>query len=64
MLYKEMLLVNQCFKNRLDSAFEKDAKLNAIGSLLYVSVGITCSLEENLQQLKALLQAEEPAVKG
>jgi hypothetical protein len=50
--YRELQTINRCFKSRLDSAFSKDANLNAIGSLLYVSVGVSYSLEDNLHELQ------------
>jgi hypothetical protein len=51
-LYQELQTVNRCFKLRLDSACEKEANLNAIGSLLYVSLGVSDSLECNLDELR------------
>lgn len=53
-LYRELQTVNRCFKGRLDTAFAKDSNLNAIGSLLYVAVGVSYSLEDNLMELKTL----------
>jgi hypothetical protein len=53
-LYRELQTVNRCFKGRLDTAFSKDSNLNAIGSLLYVAVGVSYSLQDNLMELKAL----------
>lgn len=50
--YRELQTVNRGFKRRLDSAFAKDANLNAIGSLLYVSMGVTYGLEDNLRELR------------
>jgi hypothetical protein len=50
--YRELQIVNRCFKNRLDSAFARDANLNAIGSLLYVSLGVSYSLEDELRELR------------
>ena len=54
-LYKELYAVNRSFKARLDSACSKDSNLNAIGSLLYVSIGVTSSLEDNLKELQGML---------
>jgi hypothetical protein len=52
-LYQQLQIVNRCFKGRLDTAFAKDSNLNAIGSLLYVAVGVSYSLEDNLLELKS-----------
>jgi hypothetical protein len=52
-IYQELQIINRCFKRRLDTAFENEANLNAIGSLLYVAVGVSFSLEDNLVELKA-----------
>lgn len=54
-LYKQVNIVNMCFKGRLDAASGKDANLNAIGSLLYVATGVSYSLEENLKELYEML---------
>jgi hypothetical protein len=53
-LYKELYAVNRSFKTRLDSACSKDSNLNAIGSLIYVSMGVSCSLEDNLKELRGM----------
>jgi hypothetical protein len=60
--YKNLQTVNRGFKRRLDSAFtnEKEAHLNAIGSLLYVSMGVTYSLEDNLSELKSVFDITFP----
>lgn len=50
--YQELQLVNRCIKSRLDSEFAKDANLNAIGSLLYISMGVSYSLEDKLEELR------------
>jgi hypothetical protein len=50
--YQELQRVNRCFKRRLDSAAAKDANLNAIGSLLYISMVVSCSIEEQLTELR------------
>ncbi len=50
--YEELQQVNRCLKSRLDSAFAKDANLNAIGSLLYVSMGVSYSIGEKLAELR------------
>jgi hypothetical protein len=59
--YQEVHTVNQGFSARLVTASEKDANLNAIGSLLYLSMGVTYSLLDQLQELKSLFG---PAVSG
>jgi hypothetical protein len=52
--YREVGTVNRCFKARLDAAFDKvkDANLNAIGSLLYISMGVGFSIDDNMSELQ------------
>jgi hypothetical protein len=50
--YQDLQEVNLCFKGRLDAASEKDANLNAICSLNFLSVIVSSSLEDDLQRLK------------
>jgi hypothetical protein len=50
--YEELQRVNRSLKSRLDSAFAKDANLNAIGSLLYVTMGVSYSIGEKLSELR------------
>jgi hypothetical protein len=52
--YQAVQTVNQCLNDRLSSASENDANLNAIVSLTYVSMGVTYSLEDNLADLQKL----------
>jgi hypothetical protein len=51
-LYQALQTVNRHFNQRLQAASEKDANLNAITSLQYVSVGVSYSLEDHLEELK------------
>jgi hypothetical protein len=50
--YQDLQEVNACFKGRLDSASAKDANLNAICSLNFLSVAVANSLEDELLRLK------------
>ncbi len=51
-LYRQLNTVNQCFQSRLQHASAKDANLNAVGSLLYLALGVSLSLEDQLEELK------------
>lgn len=52
-LYSALWDVNQSFKRRLEVACMSDANLNAIGALSSISQGISISLQEQLQGMKA-----------
>jgi hypothetical protein len=52
--YEELQTVNRCFKRRIDAASEKDANMNALGSLIYLSMGVSFSLEEKLLEMRPL----------
>ena len=56
--YQELQTVNRCLNGRLVAASQKDANLNAIGALLYVSLGVSFSLEDNLRELRPLFYPE------
>jgi hypothetical protein len=51
-LYADLQIVNRCFKKRVDSASERDANMNAIGSLIYVAMGVSFSLEDQLAEIR------------
>ncbi|MCF7668315.1 MAG: hypothetical protein K9N48_00885 [Verrucomicrobia bacterium] len=58
--YQELQAVNRSLKERLDNAVEKEANLNAIGSLFYVSIGVTFSLDDNLRELAEMFKMPGP----
>lgn len=41
--YGEIQEVNRCFKVRIDAASERDANMNALGSLIYLAMGVSFS---------------------
>jgi hypothetical protein len=51
-LYAELNIVNRCFQSRLAHASSQDANLNAVGSLLYLAMGVSLSLEDQLEELR------------
>ncbi len=51
-LYKQLRILNQCFKKRIEATSEQDANMNAIVSLWAISMGVTYSLEDQLNELK------------
>jgi hypothetical protein len=51
-LYEDLQTVNRCFKRRVDSASDRDANMNAIGSLIYVAMGVSFSLEDQLVEIR------------
>lgn len=55
-LFKELQTLNQSFKIRLNHAVERDANLNALGSLFFISLGLQMSLEEDLQDFRKYFQ--------
>jgi len=52
--YDELQTVNRCFKRRIDAASEKDANMNAVGSLVYLAMGVSFSLDEKLKEIRHL----------
>lgn len=50
--FQELQTLNECFKERLESAVTKDSNLNAMGTLFYVALGMQMSLEENLEEFR------------
>ncbi|MBI3415643.1 MAG: hypothetical protein HY043_10050 [Verrucomicrobia bacterium] len=61
-LYDQLMIVNRCFKGRIDAASEKDANMNAIGQLFFLSMAVSNSLEDQLAELRPLFDslASEP----
>jgi hypothetical protein len=55
-LYEDLQTLNRCFKGRLDAASKLDANANAIGSLIYLSMAVSFSLEERLMEFKKQFQ--------
>ncbi len=53
--YAELQEVNRCFKGRIDAASEKDANMNALGSLVYLAMGVSFSLEDQLSDLREMV---------
>lgn len=53
--YSELQEVNRCFKGRIDAASEKDANMNALGSLVYLAMGVSFSLEDQLSDLREMV---------
>ena len=51
-LYRELQTLNACFKTRIDSASHADANMNALGSLFALSMAVSFSLEDKLEELK------------
>jgi hypothetical protein len=49
---EELQLVNRTFKRRLDAAAQQDASLNALGTLVYVAMGVADSIDYQLNDLK------------
>lgn len=48
----EVEVVDQCFKRRLDAACEKDAALNAMGTLGLMAMCVRDSLEHEVEELR------------
>lgn len=59
-LYRELQALNACFKKRIDAASHKDANMNALGSLFALSMAVSFSLEDKLQELKDEFFPPEP----
>lgn len=53
--YEEIQEVNRCFKSRIDAASEQDANMNALGSLVYLAMGVSFSLEDQLSDLRDMV---------
>jgi hypothetical protein len=53
--YTEIQEVNRCFKGRIDAASEQDANMNALGSLIYLAMGVSFSLEDQLADLREMV---------
>lgn len=51
-LYQEIQQVNGAFKVRLETASQRDANLNAIVSLQFMSMAVSSSLDERLAELR------------
>jgi len=54
LLYEQLQEVNRCFKGRIDAASERDANMNALGSLVYLAMGVSFSLEAQLEEIEHL----------
>jgi hypothetical protein len=53
--YEELQEVNRCFKGRVDAASQQDANMNALGSLVYLAMGVSFSLEDQLADLREMV---------
>ncbi len=53
LFYEEVRKVSQAFKQRIDAASEKDANMNAIGTLILIGMVVSSSLDEQLAELQA-----------
>ncbi|MBL6764161.1 MAG: hypothetical protein ISQ14_04335 [Verrucomicrobiae bacterium] len=53
--YEQIQEVNRCFKSRIDSASKQDANMNALGSLVYLAMGVSFSLEDKLSDLEGMV---------
>ena len=53
--YEDLQEVNRCFKARIDAASERDANMNALGSLVYLAMGVSFSLEDQLSDLRGMV---------
>lgn len=52
--YKDLELVNRAFFQRVLASSENDANLNAVGTLASLSMAVTFSLEEKLDEIRSL----------
>ncbi|WCJ58492.1 hypothetical protein NXS98_12255 [Fontisphaera persica] len=50
--YRDLQELNTCFKGRLDAASDKDANLNAICSLNFLSIAVASGVEDQLDRLQ------------
>lgn len=53
--YAEIQEVNRFFKARIDAASDQDANMNALGSLVYLAMGVSFSLEDQLSDLREMV---------
>jgi hypothetical protein len=53
--YDEIQEVNRCFKSRIDAASGQDANMNALGLLVYLAMGVSFSLEDQLSDLRDMV---------
>ena len=53
-LYEQLQEVNRCFKGRIDAASERDANMNAVGSLMSLAMGVSFSMDEQLAEIEDL----------
>ena len=53
-LYEQLQEVNRSFKARIDAASERDANMNALGSLVSLAMGVAFSLEDQLAEIEHL----------
>ena len=60
-LYDQLMIVNRCFKGRIDAASEKDANMNAIGQLFFLAMAVADSLEDQLADLRPLFDSIQGA---
>jgi len=51
-LHKQLRILDECFKKRIEATAEQDAGMNALVSLWAISMGVTCSLEDQLRDIK------------
>ena len=54
----ELQAVSQAFKRRIDAASERDANMNAIGSLIFLAMAVSSSLEEQLQEIRPRVMSD------
>ncbi|MEI7733461.1 MAG: hypothetical protein WCO56_28075 [Verrucomicrobiota bacterium] len=59
-LYAELQSVNRCFKGRLDAASVKDANMQAVGSMIYLSMSVALSVEDKLRDLRPRFAKSTP----
>lgn len=62
-LYGQLQEVNQSFKGRIDAASERDANMNALGSLVSLAMGVAFSLETQLDEIEHLTISSHPPVR-
>ncbi len=58
--YSDLQTVNRCFKERIDAASELDANMNAVASLVYLSMGVSFSLDDKLEELRSVIHIPPP----
>ena len=51
--YEEVQEVSQAFKARVDAASERDANMNALGTLILLGMVVSSSLDEQLKELQS-----------